>query len=264
MRSFPREDFSVNETIKPPKLADAIAERLQAMVLEGVLRPGEKLIGERELAAKLGVSRPSLREALALLEAKGLFNTGKTGTFVAPYLAALVDPLAELFRDDERVSADYFEFRRVMEAHAAGLAARRATETDRALIRECLDRMRAAHELSDPTEEAEIDVKLHVAIYEAAHNVVILHVLRALSELLRKGVFFNRGSFYRRSGLRDLLLEQHIRIGEAVISGDAKKAEAAAAAHIAFVSQTHDEIRRDEMRQAASLRRFAREDIVAE
>lgn len=251
-------------TVKPPKLADAIAERLQAMVLEGVLRPGEKLVGERELAAKLGVSRPSLREALSLLEAKGLFVTNKSGTVVAPYLSSLVDPLAEMFRDDERVTADYFEFRGAMESQAAALAARRATEVDRALIRDCLSRMREAHELSDPTREAEIDVQLHVAIYEATHNVVILHVLRALADLLRKGVFFNRDNFYRREGVRDLLMEQHFRIGEAVLAGEAKKAEAAAAAHIVFIARTHDEIRRDEMRQAASLRRFAREDIVSE
>lgn len=250
--------------VKPPKLADAIAERLRAMVLEGVLRPGEKLVAERELAAKLGVSRPSLREALGLLEAKGLFVTSRSGTVVAPYLASLVDPLAEMFRDDERVTADYFEFRGAMESQAAALAARRATDVDRARIRECLTRMRETHLLADPTLEAEIDVNLHVAIYEATHNVVILHVLRALADLLRKGVFFNREAFYRRDGVREMLLDQHLKIGEAVLAGNAKAAEMAATAHIGFVAQTLDEIRRDEMRQAASLRRFAREDIVSD
>ncbi|HYA71570.1 MAG TPA: GntR family transcriptional regulator, partial [Roseiarcus sp.] len=62
----------MSETLKPARLADAIAERIQAMILEGVLRPGEKLIAERELAARLGVSRPSLRDGLSQLEAKGL------------------------------------------------------------------------------------------------------------------------------------------------------------------------------------------------
>jgi GntR family transcriptional repressor for pyruvate dehydrogenase complex len=253
----------MSEPIKTPRLADAIAERLQSLVLEGVLRPGEKLISERELALKLGVSRPSLREALGLMEAKRLFVTGKAGTFVAPIHARLVDPLAELFRDDERVSADYFEFRLTMEAHAAGLAATRATETDRALIRDCLERMREAHQAGDPNVEAEVDVRLHVAIYEATHNVVILHVLRALAELLRQGVFVNRDSFYRRPGVRDLLLAQHVQIGEAVLAGDRGRAEAAAKQHVNFVRETCDEIRLDELRQAASLRRFAREDIVA-
>ena len=253
----------MTEAIRTPRLADAIAERLQSLVLEGVLRPGEKLVSERDLAVKLGVSRPSLREALGILEAKGLLVTGKGGTAVAPYLSGLVDPLAELFRDNERVTADYFEFRLITEAQASGLAAVRATEVDRALIRDCLARMREAHELSDILMEADIDVRLHVAIYEAAHNVVILHVMRALADLLRKGIVLNRDSLYRRSGVRDVLLEQHVRIGEAVLSGDRRAAEAAARAHIEYVREAHEEMRLDELRQAASLRRFAREDIVA-
>lgn len=233
------------------------------MIVEGVLRPGEKLIAERELAAKLGVSRPSLRDGLAQLEAKGLLVVGKSGTTVAPYLAKLADPLAEMFRDNERVAADYFEFRAVVEADATASAARRATETDRQAIRQCLEDMRRAHESAEPAGEAEADVRLHVAIYEAAHNVVVLHVMRALADLLRQGVFFNRESFYRRPGVREALLEQHLAIGSAVLAGDPAKAEAAAAAHIAFVRATHDEIRGDEMRQAAALRRVARHDIVA-
>ncbi len=253
----------MSEKIKPVRLADTIAEHIQAMILEGVVRPGEKLIAERELAARLGVSRPSLRDALAALEAKGLLATGKSGTVVAPFLSTLADPLAELFRDSERVSADYFEFRRLMEAHATASAAIRATETDRRLIRDCLADMRLAHELSDPTQEAETDVRLHIAVYEAAHNVVVLHVMRVLADLLRQGVFFNRENLYRRTGVRDALLEQHLRIGEAVLAGDSIKAEEAAAQHIAFISMTNDEIRRDELRQAASLRRVSRQDLVA-
>lgn len=254
----------MSEKIKPVRLADSIAEHIQAMILEGVVRPGEKLIAERELAARLGVSRPSLRDALALLQAKGLLVTSKSGTIVAQFLATLVDPLAELFRDSERVSADYFEFRRVVEAHAAGAAAIRATETDRQLIRDCLADMRRAHELSDPTQEAETDVRLHIAVYEAAHNVVVLHVMRGLADMLRQGVFFNRENLYRRAGVRDTLLDQHLRIGAAVLAGDSVKAEAAAAQHIAFISTTNDEIRRDELRQAASMRRISRQDLVAE
>ncbi len=253
----------MSRILKPARLADVIAERIQALILDGVLRPGEKLVAERELAATLGVSRPSLRDGLAQLEAKGLLVVGKSGTVVAPYLSKLADPLAELFRDNERVSADYFEFRAVVEAHATAAAARRATQTDRELIGECLEGMKRAHELVDPTHEAQADVGLHVAIYEAAHNVVVLHVMRALADLLRQGVFFNRESIYRLPGVRDALLEQHLRIGEAVLAGDPVEAEAAAAKHITFVSAAHDELRRDEMRQAASLRRIARHDIVA-
>lgn len=253
----------MNEPIRPPRLADAIAARIQTMILEGVLRPGEKLNAERELAERLGVSRPSLREALAMLEQKGLLVTAKSGTAVARFLGPLADPLAELLREGDGVAADYFEFRRLVEAHASGLAATRATPPDRAAIRSCLERMRGAHGAEDPTEEASCDVALHVLLYEAAHNVLLLHIMRVLADLLHKGIFYNREQLYRRPGVRDALLAQHLAIGAAVLAGDARAAEQAAAEHIAFTAATIEEIRRDESRLATSLRRIERADLVA-
>ena len=59
--------------IRQPKLSDVIEQQLEFLILEGTLRPGEKLPPERELAKQFDVSRPSLREAIQRLEAKGLF-----------------------------------------------------------------------------------------------------------------------------------------------------------------------------------------------
>ena len=254
----------MTEQIRPVPLADIIAQRIQTMILEGILRPGERLAPERELAEKLGVSRPSLRTALARLEQKGLLITGKSGTVVARFLGPLVDPLAELLADDERTAADYFEFRHSVEAHASGLAARRATGPDRAAIRACLERMQTAHGAEDPTEEADCDVELHGLVYEAAHNVLLLHIMRVLGDLMRRGIFYNREQLYRRSGVRAVLLEQHLAIGSAVLTGDALAAEQAAAGHINFTHATIEDIRRDELRMATSLRRIERQDLVAD
>ena len=80
--------------------------------------------------------------------------------------------------------------------------------------------MKAAHEIDDPHEEADADVDLHIAVYEAAHNIVFLHVMRVLAELLREGVLYNRDQLYRRAGARDLLLAQHVAIAEAVLAGE--------------------------------------------
>jgi GntR family transcriptional repressor for pyruvate dehydrogenase complex len=254
----------MTEQIRPVPLADIIAQRIQTMILEGVLRPGERLTPERELAEKLGVSRPSLRAALTRLEQKGLLVTTKSGTVVARFLGPLVDPLAELLADDERTAADYFEFRRCIEAHAAGLAARRATEPDRAAIRACLAQMQAAHGAEDPTAEADCDAELHGLVYEAAHNVLLLHIMRVLGDLMRRGIFYNREQLYRRSGVRPVLLDQHLAIGAAVLASDARAAEQAAGGHIAFTHATIEDIRRDEMRMATSLRRIERQDLVAD
>ena len=250
------------EPIRPTRLADVIAERIQTMILEGALKPGEKLIAERDLAEALGVSRPSLREGLAILEEKGLLTTSKSGTTVARFLNRLSDPLASLLADDERVSADYFEYRLAMETEATALAARRANDVDRTAIRDCLDRMRVAHASQDTSDEADSDVALHSLVYEASHNVLMLHIMTVLADLMHKNIFYNREQLYRRAGVRDALLSQHMAIGEAVLRSDPIAAERAAAEHILFTQATISEIRLDEMRLATSLRRIDRADIV--
>jgi GntR family transcriptional repressor for pyruvate dehydrogenase complex len=122
--------------------------------------------------------------------------------------------------------------------------------------------MKAAHAQADHSEEADADADLHLAIYEAAHNRVMLHTMRAFSTLLRNGVFFNRTQLYTRPGVRDMLLDQHLTIAEAVLAGDAGAARAAAEKHIDFTVRTLHSIRQDESRLAVSLQRVGRSDLV--
>ncbi len=250
------------DSIKPVKLADVIIERIETMILEGVIRPGEKLVAERDLAEKLGVSRPSLRDALDKLEEKGLLNTTRSGTHVAQILKPFSDPLSELFSSDQRVTADYFEYRMIMEANAARLAALRLTDVDRDAIKACVVEMQKAHLAQDSSDEAEADARLHLLVYEAAHNVVLLHIMRVISNMLRQDVFYNRERLYARSGVRDTLLEQHIEIATSILAGDALRAETAASTHIKYVFNTIEDIRRDELRHSASQRRIDRDDLV--
>ncbi|MFA5121282.1 FCD domain-containing protein [Zavarzinia sp.] len=254
----------MTDPIKPPRLAAAVAGHLQEMILEGVLRPGDRLAAERDLAERLEVSRPSLREALAILERKGLLVTTKAGTTVARFLAPLSEPLAELFAADGRVAADYFEYRQGVEAQAARLAALRATEADRAAIKAQLDALEAAHLADDPGAEAAADVDLHQLVYEAAHNVVLLHMMRAMADLLRRGIFYSRDRLYRRPGVAEAVLAQHRAIAEAVLARDPAAAEKAAVDHLAYIFATVEEIRRDDLREAAALRRVDRRSLVAE
>lgn len=251
------------EPVRNLKLADAIAEHLEQLILEGALRPGEKLASERELAEKLEVSRPSLREALEKLQARGLIETSKSGTYVTQFMASLTEPLAAMLQSNEQALIDYLEYRTLIEGEAARLAATRATDVEREAIRNCLERMRAAHKLDDPTAEGEVDVDLHLLIYEAAHNLVLLHVMRAFSEMLRGGVFYNRHQLYCRPGVRDVLLEQHLAIGEAVLARQPEKAAEAAANHVRATAATLEEIRQEQTRVARALRRMGRSEFVA-
>lgn len=252
------------DAIRSEKIADTIAAHLERLILEGVLRPGEKLAAERELAVKLDVSRPSLRDALDKLAERGLLTATRGGTYVAQFLSPMLKPLANLYRDKEIACADYFEFRQTVEAEAARMAAMRATGVDREAIRVCLADMRKAHKLKDPATESKADVHLHMLIYEAGHNVVLLHVMRALSDLLRNNIFYNREQLYGRAGVREKLLSQHLKIGEAIMAGDADRAEAASAEHIRFVFGTVEDIHRDRDRLASSLLRAGRTDLLAD
>ncbi len=68
-------------------------------------------------------------------------------------------------------------------------------------------------------------------VYEASHNMVMLHIMRAFSEMLRHGVFYNRHQLYTHPGVRDELLEQHLAIGEAIIARDPEKRRMPPPAH---------------------------------
>lgn len=252
------------EPVRTNKLAETVARHMEQLIVEGVLRPGEKLASERDLAERFAVSRPTLREALAILERSGLVEVGKGGTVIAEFLAPLTSPLAALMRADARMTDDYFEFRQTIEGKAAAFAARRATDLDRESIRACLARMDAAHALDDPTAETHADADLHLLIYEAAHNLVLLHVMRAFSQMLRQDVFFNREALYLLPGVRDAYLTQHHALAEAVLAGDAARAEEAAMAHIRYAHDTLEEMRRADARLNVAARRLGRADLVAD
>ncbi|WP_084536547.1 FCD domain-containing protein [Azospirillum halopraeferens] len=253
-----------SDTIKPAKLADAIAEHLERLILEGALRPGEKLLSERDLAAKLDVSRPSLRDALAKLMERGLLATDHNGAaYVSEALGATFrDPLTRLLRENPDATFDYLEFRSTVEGSASYYAAKRANDLDRRAIRESFERMEQSHGNDDSSEEADADADFHLAIYEATHNTVLLHIMRSLSDLLRNDIFYNRAKLYERKGVRDLLLEQHRAVYLAVMDGDPERARDAAEQHITYINTALQEIRDAETWLKASLRRVGRGDVV--
>jgi len=254
---------SLSEAVQRKALPDAVAGLIERMILQGVIRPGEKLASERDLALRLDVSRPTLRGAIGQLTSRGLLTGGRGGTRVAPFLAPLTAPLAELFKDKPRVTADYFEYRRGIEAMAARLAATRASEADAGNLKAVVARMKAAYKAGDWPEEAKTDVDFHLALYEASHNLVLLQVMRAFATLLRDGVFFNREVLHRRDGARARLLAEHLAIAEAVLAGKAAAAEEAAAEHMRSTYAQIIEIERDAERLADSVRRLDRADFIA-
>ena len=248
--------------IKQQRLSDAIARQLETMILEGVLKPGEKMPAERDLAQQLAVSRPSLREALQKLENAGLLESRHGGgTFVRNAIASpLTEPLVEVLARHPQAALDFIALRSTLEGMSAADAARRGTAEDRAMLTARFEAMETAHRSPElaGTVEDEVDADFHIAIAEASHNIILLHVMRGLLEMIRKDVVFNRAQVYAEPGARETLLGQHRAIYDAIMARDPEAAQAAAEAHMGHVGRVLRSFQEDQARAEIARLRLSR------
>ena len=225
--------------VQPEKLSSAVVRQIEQLILRGILRPGERLPAERELAERTGVSRPSLRDAIKALQDAGLLTARPgAGIYVADVLGSAFAPaLTQLFARHDEAIFDYLSFRRDMEGLAAERAARLGSDTDLAVVQAVFDKMAAAHAKPNSDEDAKLDAQFHMAIIEASHNVVMLHMMRSMYQLLRDGVFYNRQIMFKQRTTRQALLEQHRAINTALQSRDAQSARDAVRMHMDYVER---------------------------
>lgn len=225
------------QKIQSEKLAQSVVKQIELLILRGILRPGERLPAERDLADRMGVSRPSLREAIGNLSEKGLLETrAGAGIYVADVLgSAFSSALVKLFGDHDEAVFDYIAFRRDMEGLAAQRAATVGSDTDLRVINTIFQKMEAAHPKRNPTDEARLDAEFHLSIIEASHNVVMLHMMRSMFDLLREGVFYNRSVMFKQRTNRADLLDQHRAINDALQARNPQLAHDAVIAHLTYV-----------------------------
>ncbi|QBX99864.1 FCD domain-containing protein [Rhodophyticola sp. CCM32] len=225
------------QRIEAEKLSQSVVRQIEQLILRGILRPGERLPSERELSERLGVSRPSLREAIAELQARGLLATrASAGIYVADVLgSAFSEALIRLFAAHDEAVFDYVSFRRDLEGLAAARAATHGSDTDLKVIDTLFHKMEAAHSKRNPSDEANLDAEFHLAIIEASHNVIMLHMMRSMFDLLREGVFYNRQVMFKQRTTRDLLLDHHRAINDAIQARDPKAARDAIITHLDYV-----------------------------
>ena len=227
--------------MKRDRLSDRIAQQLEQMIADGTLRAAERLPAERQLAARLGVSRPSLREAIQKLASKGLlFSRQGGGTYVTADLnKGITDPLMGLLQQHPQARYDVLEVRHALEGQAAYFAALRAGEQDHERIRARFEQMIELHAAGgDPMAEARADADFHLSITEAAHNTVLLHVMRSLFSVLQNSIKHNLDKLYTIPRVFEPLSAQHEQLMRAVIDGDPEGARLAADSHLQFVEQS--------------------------
>jgi GntR family transcriptional repressor for pyruvate dehydrogenase complex len=246
--------------VEAEKLSHSVIQQIELLILRGILRASERLPSERELAERLGVSRPSLREAIAELQSRGLLvSKPNAGIFVAEVLGSAFSPaLIQLFASYEEAVVDYTAFRRDMEGLAAERAAKYGSEYDLQVIEAIFEKMMMAHQKHEAADEADLDVSFHMAIFEASHNVVMLHMMRSMYDLLRQGVFYNREVMFKNHLTRDQLLDQHRAIKDAILHRQPDAARHAVSIHMDFVEKSMAEHIKAQKNQLVAQQRLNR------
>ena len=245
------------QKVRPPKISDVIAQQLETMIIEGTLKPGQRLPSERDLAKQFDVSRPSVREAIQKLAAKGILESRQGGgNYVSERLGrGFSDPLLELLANHPEAQYDLLEFRHALEGLCAYYAALRSTEVDRENIRARHTELQQFHDKKDFAKEVVADVEFHLAIAEAAHNMVLLHMMRALFDLLKQHIKENLNEIYPQQKVRANIHDQHKLLMQAIFAGDPEKAQSASHAHFASVEEALLEQGKENTRLERSLRR---------
>lgn len=191
----------------------------------------------------MGVDRDDRRDYLGIM----------TDTPKPP--AQNVDTLSRLLQSHPETAYDYLEFRHLLAGQASAFAADRASDEDIQRLHDCLHAMEEAHALDDPAQEAAADAKFHLAVYEAAGNTVMEHIMRRLFEMLKSGVFYDRADLYLRRGVRDAFLRQHQAIYAAIAARNPDAARAASDAHLQTTTEALREAQRADQRREVSVRR---------
>ncbi|XVX19664.1 FadR/GntR family transcriptional regulator [Actinomycetota bacterium] len=212
-----------------PRLYEQVAEQIMGWVEEAGLQPGDRLPAERELAARLGVSRATVAQALVAMEVVGAVAVrhgdgailqDRTG---GAHMAAAVRQHAESL-------PDIIEAREALECKLASLAAQRRTDDDLAAIDAALVAMEADIEAGGRGVEG--DEMFHAAVTAAGHSRLLAELMGEMSMLIRE----TRIQSLSQKGRPRKSLEGHRAIADAIRERDSERASQAMTAHVALVS----------------------------
>ncbi len=228
----------VFEPIRPKKLSEEIVEQIKGLIAGGDLKPGDRIPSERELAAMLGVSRPSVREAIMVLDALGFLEARQGGgTYVRSLTdSGIAEPLASLVeKKDPVMLRSLVEVRMGLESWSAYLAAQRAEPAE-------IDEMRRLYTIMEKQAsrggwDSEIDAQFHYVITAASHNSLQMHLLDSIHSLFHTTIQVALTEFYQQEGYLEKLLSHHRDILEAIATREPERARQKMMEHLTMVEE---------------------------
>ena len=222
------------KAVQTSRLYEHIVRQIEDSITRGVLKPGDQLPAERELAQQFGVSRTAVREAVRVLNEKGLVEAySGRGTFVTNGTSQAIRQSLDLMIKigQSEGSKHLAELREILEPGIAAIAAVRAQPADVAALREAVEVMDRSRDDADAFIEADLD--FHLALAEAAGNPIILSLIDSIVGLLRE----QRMRTYFVGGGPERGQYHHKRILEGVENHDAARARETMQAHMQQVRE---------------------------
>ena len=243
-----------------PKLSDVIVEQLEKRILDGVLKPGDRLPPERQLAEEFGVSRPAARGDSATGVARPAQQPpGRRHLGDGPAGDRLFRPWEKLLNQHQDLHGDLLEFRRVLEG--AARARPPATPADLLRLEHCVDQLQNAYDGGDLAQQAQADVRFHQAVAEASHNVLFAHLSGDLLAMLHRHVKDNIADLFAVGEVAEELRAQHLAIWEAIRDKQPDAAQQAVETHLDFVATTLRTQQRQAERDAKARLRLEQLDL---
>ncbi len=220
-------DEAIKDQGKAAKASDSTLSKVRLFIESNHYSPGDALPPERELAARFNVSRHTLREALRVMEERGILVSKRgSGTFIADFSAAgLRQALANCVSGEVAQLVEIFQFREILEPQVAALAARMSTRSDI----EQLDALIAQQVATvDPGQLMEIDVSFHAVIARATGNALLCDLVEKINHALNLA----RAAHLIDKGRQAISIAGHRAILAAIRNGNEDEARVAMETHI--------------------------------
>jgi DNA-binding FadR family transcriptional regulator len=215
------------QSIEPKRLYRQIADQLRALIVKGEFVPGARLPAERDLARQLGVSRPSVREALIALEVEGWVEV-RTGSGV--YVLDRSKRSAPAIEVTEWGPLELIRARRVVEGETAALAALHGKRRDFDAMRRAVDAMR--EQAASGVMPLDGDRAFHLAIVEASGNAVLIETVQGFWDSRDGPLFMRLGGYFETAVSWRHAIAEHDVIVEAIVARDPVAARQAMHAHM--------------------------------
>ncbi|MBF0202113.1 MAG: FadR family transcriptional regulator [Desulfamplus sp.] len=232
--------------IKPKRISDQVFDQIRELIYRGKLKPGEKLMPERELAEAMKVSRTTIRDAIQRLVIMGLIVQKQgQGTFVKSMDSRDMTPLGRAMQTQDASIDDLLEVRMGLECNAAAIASQRADEQDISAMAHSIDEMRK--EVASGRLGTEADTGFHMAVTYATKNPLQILIMKNFYDYLFYGIRENLANLYEDMDNIDKIITQHQHIMESIKSRSSYQAYSAMKEHINYVmdffkGKSHDEL----------------------